>query len=375
MKILDQGVVFDATAAAPTRRFCAFTDTTVLSDGRILVAFHSGSAKESPDETVLMRVSPDGGCAWETVLDGLEPLSVDGAPGSWHHGRVTELAPGHLLGAFWWLDRTGGRPMINPATTGTAPNRIFLMDSHDDGRTWTNRRAVDTSPFPSVALMAAPLILSDGSVAVVSEAWKAYDDAGYGKHSAILTLSQDGGYTFDPSIVVAHDPANRLLFWDQRPAVDRETGRLVAMLWTHDREAGQDRNAHIAWSGPDGKSWSYPVDTGFAGQIPRPLILPGSRIFCAYIHRHHPPSLRGLLSPDFGRTWDLANEVVIYEHSPGRQAGMDVDRRGFTDYYADMGQWNFGHVEPGLLPDGTVFVSFYAGDSSSLSVRWARIGL
>jgi hypothetical protein len=375
VKLLDQGVVFDATAAAPARRFCAFTDTTVLSDGRILVAFHSGSAKESPDENVLMRVSPDGGCAWETVLDGLEPLRVDGAPGSWHHARVTELAPGHLLGAFWWLDRTGGRPMINPETTGTAPNRIFLMDSHDDGRTWTNRRAVDTSPFPSVALMAAPLILSDGSVAVVSEAWKSYDDAGYGEHSAILTLSHDGGYTFDPSVVVAHDPENRLLFWDQRPAVDRETGRLVAMLWTHDREAGQDRNAHIAWSGPDGKSWSDPVDIGFAGQIPRPLILPGSRLFCAYVHRHHPPSLRGLLSPDFGRSWDLANEVVIYEHSPGRQAGMDVDRRGFTDYYADMGLWNFGHVEPGLLPDGTVFVSFYAGDSSSLSVRWARIGL
>jgi hypothetical protein len=54
---------------------------------------------------------------------------------------------------------------------------------------------------------------------------------------------------------------------------------------------------------------------------------------------------------------------------------MDVDQRGFTDYYADMGLWNFGHVEPGLLPDGSVIVAFYAGDTQSLSVRWARIGL
>jgi hypothetical protein len=377
VKILDQGIVYDATAAAPSRRFCAFTNTTVLAGGAILVAFHAGSAKESPDENVLMRLSRDGGCTWEVILEGLEPLIIDGKRGSWHHGRVTEQAPGHLLGAFWWLDRSApGRPMINPETTGTLPNHIFLMDSFDEGRTWNHRRQVSTLPFPSVALMGAPLMLAGGRIGIVSEAWKTYYDTGYGEHSAILSISHDGGYTFEPSIVVAHDPANRLLFWDQRAAVDPESGRLVAMLWTHDREAGQDRNAHIAWSKtPDGTSWTDPIDAGFAGQIPRPLILPGGRVLCTYIHRHHPPSLRAILSPDFGQTWDLPGELVIYEHASGRQAGMDVQQRGFTDYYADMGLWNFGHIEPGLLPNGNAVVAFYAGDSQSLSVRWARIEL
>ena len=133
-----------------------------------------------------MRLSADGGRTWEAVCDGLPPLVVDGKLGSWHHGRVTEVALGHLLGAFWWLDRSDpSRPMINPVTTGTLPNRIFLMDSFDDGRTWINRREVDTRPFPSVALMGAPLLLADSSIAVVSEAWKTYDDASYGEHAAI----------------------------------------------------------------------------------------------------------------------------------------------------------------------------------------------
>ena len=374
MKILDQGIVYDATSAQSHRRFCAFTNTTILSDGRILVAFHAGSAKEAPDENVLMRLSADGGRTWEAICDGLEPLTVDGKLGSWHHGRVTELAPGHLLGAFWWLDRSDpSRPMVNPETTGTLPNRIFLMDSTDDGRTWTDRREVDTRPFPSVALMGAPLALKDGGIAVVSEAWKTYDDASYGEHSAILSISHDGGYTFEPSVAVAHDPANRLLFWDERLAVDPESGRLVGMFWTHDRAAQQDANAHIAWSQtPNGRSWTYPADAGFAGQIPRPLPLPGNRLVCVYVHRHWPPSLRAVLSSDFGRTWDVANELVFYEHEAGAQAGVD-GKRDFADYYADMGLWNFGHVEPGRLPDGSVFAAFYAGDAQSLSVRWARI--
>ena len=379
MKILDQGIVHDASKAAPSRRFCAFTNTTVLSDGRILVAFHAGSAKESPDENVLMRLSADGGRTWEAVCDGLEPLTIDGKLGSWHHGRVTELRPGHLLGAFWWLDRSAGRPMINPETTGTLPNHIFLLDSFDDGRTWTNRRGVDTRPFPSVALMGAPLVLADGSIAVVSEAWKTYDDASYGEHSGILSISHDGGHTFEPSIVVAHDPANRLLFWDERLAVDPGSGRLVGMFFTHDRVAQQDTNVHIAWSKTaDGKSWTDPVDAGFAGQLPRPLILPagGGRTpcVCVYVHRHWPPSLRAILSPDFGQTWDVEGELIIYDHTIGSEAGMD-GKRGFADYYEDMRFWTFGHVEPGLLPDGTLLAAFYAGDSQSLSVRWAHIQL
>ncbi len=366
--------MYDASVAPAGRRFCAFTNTTVLAGGRILVAFHCGSAKEAPNENVLMRLSADGGQTWQAVCEGLEPLVVDGKQGSWHHGRVTEAGPGRLLGAFWWLDRSDPtRPMINPQTTGTLPSRIFLMDSRDDGRTWDNARPVDTEPFPSVALMGAPLRLAGGAIGIVSEAWKTYEDSSYGEHHAILSVTTDEGRSFTTT-VVAHDPANQVLFWDQRLAVDPRTGALLGMFWTHDRVAAQDQNAHIAWGTGDGQQWSYPIDAGFAGQIPRPLVLPDGRVLCVYVHRHWPPSLRALLSRDGGQTWDRADELVFYEHAPGAQQGMDGPR-GFRDYYADMRVWSFGHAEPGLLPDGSVFVAYYAGDAGSLSIRWARLVL
>ena len=154
-------------------------------------------------------------------------------------------------------------------------------------------------------------------------------------------------------------------------AVDPETGRLAAMFWTHDRVAGQDVNAHIAWGSPDGRQWTYPVDAGFAGQIPNPVVLADGRLMAVYVHRHYPPSLRAVVSSDFGKTWDVANELVYYEHGAA-QAGM-AGTVELSNYYDDMGVWSFGHTHAGLLPDGTVFVAWYAGDADSLSIHWARI--
>ena len=302
-----------------------------------------------------MRLSADGGRTWEAVCDGLPPLTVDGKLGSWHHGRVTELAPG-ICSA-----RSGGSTAPTPPADDQPGDDGYAAEPHLPDGFVRRRPHLDQSARGGHAALPVrradgrALVLADGDyLAVVSEAWKTYDDASYGEHSGILSISHDGGYTFEPSVAVAHDPANRLLFWDERLAVDPESGRLIGMFWTHDREAGQDRNAHIAWAKTlDGTSWTYPIDAGFAGQIPRPLPLPGGRVLCVYVHRHRPPSLRAILSPDFGQTWDAAGELVFYEHPFGPQAGMDVSQRGFTDYYADQRLWNFGHVEPGLLPDGS----------------------
>jgi len=375
MKIVDQGIVFDATNAPPERRFCAWTNPTVLSDGTWLVSFHSGSAKDAPDENTIIRGSTDQGKTWETFCAGLDPREVDGIPGTWHSGRVTEIEPGRLLGAFWWVDRSNpDRIMCNPDTTGTLPCHTFVMDSFDGGRTWENARHIDTGRFVAVSLMGPPHLLSNGDIALPFEAWKTYYDTSYGEHHAILCISHDGGQTFDLPLVVANDPANKLLFWDNRLAVSPATGDMIGMFWTHNREAQQDMNAHVAWGSADGTGWTYPVDAGFAGQIPTPTVLPDGRVLAVYVHRHHPPSLRAILSNDGGKTWDLENELVFYEKDMGAEAGMDSTRE-IEDYYADMRIWSFGHTEARQLPDGDLLVSYYAGDENSLSVRWARIAM
>jgi hypothetical protein len=248
------------------------------------------------------------------------------------------------------------------------------MDSLDDGRTWTNRRELDTKPFEGVATTGAILKLAEGVMALPCEAWKSYYDTSYGKHHALLWTSRDGGQSFTSAVVSAHDPTANLFFWDQRLAVDPETGRLIALFWTHDRAAQQDVNVHVAWGSPTGEDWTAPVDTGFAGQIASPLALSGGRVLAVYVHRHHPPTLRAVLSKDFGKTWDVDHELIFYESGAGSESGIG-GRREFGDYWADMNLWSFGHPEAALLSNGEVFVAFYGGDAQAMSMRWARIAL
>ena len=372
MKLIDQGIIFDAQTAPPHQRANCFTSLALLPSGDVLASFHTGSTKDSPDENVMIRRSSDLGKSWETIFEGLEP-AIDGVRGAWRYGGLSLLDDRRLLGAFCWFDRSDpARPLANPKTQGTLPSRVFVMESEDEGRTWTRRSEVDTRPFAGIASTGPVLNLANGDLGVHYESWKSYEDTSAGRHHAILRLSHDEGRTFDPAVIVANDPAANVFYWDQRLAVDPETGTLIGLYWTHDRSAQRDINIHIGWGSEDGKVWTKPMDTGIAGQIANPLPLPGGRVLAVYVHRHYPPGLRAVLSHDFGKTWDTAGELVFYEGQSGRESGMD-GKRDFGDYWNDMNVWSFGHPEAALLPDGDVLAAFYGGTPGALSMRWARL--
>jgi len=374
MRVIDRGVIFDAANAPANQRFCSFTSTLVLADGRIVVAFRAGSSKDSADENIIIRLSADEGKSWETVFDGLDPV-VDGLPGCWRSAALTELKPGRLIGSWCWFDRSDpSRPLANPETQGTLLSRVFVMESEDDGRTWIGRREVETKPFEGIATTGRILKLGKRDLAVQYEAWKAYDDPSPGEHHAVLRVSHDEGHTFPQTYIVAHDAAARRFYWDQRLDVEPASGQLIALFWTHDRVAGQDINVHVSQGWPTGRSWAGPFDAGFAGQIASPLCLGGERVLAVYVHRHDPPSLRAILSEDFGRRWDVESELVFYESEAGRESGIG-GKREFAAYWEDMSRWSFGHPEAGRLSNGDLFVAYYAGGPHAMGMHWVRIAL
>ncbi|MCS6817729.1 MAG: exo-alpha-sialidase [Blastocatellia bacterium] len=374
MRIIDRGVIFDATSAPLEARFCTFPSLARLESGRLIVGFRSGSSKDSADEDVRIMASDDGGYTWQMVLDGFGEFP----PGSGGRIRCIALTAlgTRLIASLAWVDRSDPtRPLANPQTQGLLPTKVFFTWSEDDGRSWVTPHEVPLAPHKGNATTGSLLLLKDGRLALPYEAWKEYDDPRPGHHHAALRISADGGMTWDEMAIVAHDPSGQVLYWDQRLTMDPETGELIAMFWTYDRQAQQDRDIHIAWGSPDARQWSQPVSIGIAGQICAPLALGDGRVFAAYVHRHDPPSLRAILSDDFGRTWRTEEEIVFYEKKHGgRESGMG-GKRAFDEYWVDMGRWTFGHPTPLLLPDGTVFVAFYAGDETAMGIQWVRLAL
>jgi hypothetical protein len=340
----------------------------------LVVAFRTGSTKDSADEDVHVMLSEDQGATWRSVFEGFGNTPPDSG-GRIRSAGLTEVRPGRLMGAFTTFDRSDpSLPLANPETQGTLPARTFVGESENAGHSWSPLREVSLAPHEGT-LTGNTLILRDDTLALPYEAWKGYYDPSPGEHHASLRLSADGGKTWTGPVIVAHDSHNRLLYWDQRLCVNPQDGRLVGMFWTHDRQAQQDVPIHIAWGAPNGMEWSEPVSTGVAGQICTPLYLADGRLFAAYVHRHSPPSLRAMLSTDDGHAWDSDGELLFYAKTLERQESGMQGKRDFGDYWADMNIWTFGHPAAVQLANGEVLVAYYAGDSAAMSIHWVRIAL
>jgi hypothetical protein len=374
MRVVSSGAIFDARTLAPHQRWTAFTAVTRVGDGTLLCTFRRGSQRDSLDGHVCVFASTDQGETWEERYDGSGKTDWNGVPGEDKALLLAEVEPGRLVASGLWVDRSEpSRPWIDQITTGLSPMRTFQMTSVDGGRTWGPRRQVDLAPHPAASPTGPVFWLATGELAQPYEHWKDAADSSPGRPAAYLRLSRDRGATWPGFALVARHPDNALFYWDLRLAVHPTTGQFVGMFWTHDPGAGQDVDIHITWGSSDGRRWEAPVPTGLPGQHCQPIPVGGDRLAAAYVHRKDPPGIRVALSADFGRTWDRASEVVVYDSSAGTESGADRSR-SLSDYWSDMNAWRFGHPRGVLLPDGPVLVVYYAGDQTT-SVRWAKVAV
>lgn len=378
MKIVDRGIVFDGSSAPPEARFCTTPGVVCLTNGRLVTSFRAGRAKESSDEDVRVMISDDEGATWQPQFVGFGDYLVGGRRGRIRSVALTEISPNGLIGSFIWFDRSDPTLQItNPETTGVLASRVFVAESDDAGHSWSPLREVPVAPHKGVSATGSNiLILRDGTLALPYEAWKDYYDTSPGAHHAALRLSSDGGKTWTGPVITDNDPRReRVFYWDQHLSIHPDDGRLLAMFWTHDRQLQQDLPIHIAWGSPDAKEWTPPVSTGIAGQITAPIVLPGGRVLAVYNHRHDPPSIRAILSDDFGQSWRMEEELVLYEKTlGGGEAGMG-GKRDWGDYWEDFRRWTFGMPTVCLLPNGYVMAMYYAGDTEAMSIHWVRITL
>jgi hypothetical protein len=370
MRIVEQGIIYDAAVAPPERRSCAFTSLVALRDGSYRCSFRAAPGRDIPGGRLRIMGSADGR-AWEVVHPGVT-LALDGIEGDMYAGYLAELTPGVLTGSFVWVDRSNpALSFVHPETTGVLEMRNLLATSTDGGAHWTDWRRLNLGPEEGCSCTGPVFEPELGVLAFPYETWKSYEDPGPGNHTASLRLSRDEGATWEERRIVAADPSGKIFFWDQRIAVHPETGELVAMFWTHDRERGVDIDNHIAWSKGVDADWSRPKSTGWSGQHCQPLSLGGDRLASVHTERTAPGGIIVRLSDDFGRTWSAAAPLRIDEP----QAKPTQRNQSFEEFWQSMMTWPFGHPRAVLTPEGDILAAWYAGEDDVIGMNWSRISI
>lgn len=315
-------------------------------DDRLVVRIHSSSESglyddfyvQEPRSTELQ--SMDGGVSWEPS-EGQFPLSgVVTAEGKrlyiWNEMLKGERLQEHLGNeGLGHLYRPGAQMMhrLYPGErraeleaqglfmfdafeglVATLPE-IVLLDSDDDGATWSQRKMEQAPDFAWICgwHQRRGLVLDDGTLLGAVYGLKGHTDAA---RRVWITRSIDGGrtWTFTQLYQDGSDPIGI----GETCLTLLPSGRVMAMSRPH----FADRHAMCCtFSDDGGRTWTRPKQVPFWGYPPHVIVLENGDVMVSYAYRRHPFGIRACISHDEGETWDVENEKIIRDDSLPKGVG------------------------------------------------------
>lgn len=371
MRIVASGMLGRAEPGTD-RANLTFPMALSLADGTLIATLRAGPEKDTASDRIEVYRSADEGTTWSGPEHPFTAPAVDGKAGSLKICYLTELAPGRLIAAAMWIDRTTypGQPLFNAETEGCLPMAILVADSRDNGRSWGAWRIVPMPGEIGPPSLTSPILkLADGRLAMSIETNKPYLDRSRWKQRAVYFYSSDEGQNWLGPVTVAEDPTGRIFNWDLRAAVAPD-GRIASFAWTYDSQTSTYLDIHRRISSDGGLSWTAPEAIGVSDQAARPAIRRDGSVVLAWVDRFGTRSIRARYAPAVDASFDPGSEVVIYTHGAGEAASSDTG-----DMLASMDLWSFGLPFAEALPSGDVLVFYYAGEPRALDVRWARLAV
>lgn len=375
-KIINQGLVFDASTAPAARQACYFTSLAQLASGTILAGWQTGLTKHSPTNTIRIARSTDQAESWQGIPWEFE-TSLDGIPGSLAAAEMIEAEPGRLLLFSTWFDRSDpDRPLFNPETEGILRSQQILAISTDEGNSWGPWQVIPTPGLTGCATTGPPIKWPDGTIAHAFESFKEFDDPEPAVLGAWLVTTSDGGRSFGAPWLIARDPADQVYYWDQRLFAGEEAGEFLALFWTHDRAGQKDLDLHqLQASLADGsQAAAKPRPTGIPGQIASAGITTDGRLLAFIVDRGNPGTMTLWQSDDDGSSWPKEACLVVHVHDEQAAISQGTEDIDFAEYWEDMGKWSFGHPTMIPLENGEWLLAYYAGTPQAMSIHWAKIG-
>lgn len=338
-----------------------------------LCGFRGGPTKaDVAQERALLAVSRDGGQSWTEPTEPFVDPMPNGKPGTLRGIGLTPLGGQRVCALTTWVDASEpDKPFFDAESEVLLDCQLFMSISEDGGRTWPALQRIEAHPYNQPTPATGPIVaLPDGRIMCQFELNKGAHQQGDWVHKPVIKVSADDGRSWGPAVTPAHDPGNRIYYWDQRPTALRD-GTLINAYWVYDRQASSYMNTRVNFSHDSGQTWTQPIDIGFEAQ-PSPVVeLPDGRLVMVYMDRTQAVAVRARISEDHGQTWPEATQVTIAE-GPTMAAQRHYDN--MADAWRAMEkQFAMGLPSAVVTKEGDIAITYYGGeDVDHTTIHLAR---
>ena len=337
IEVTDRHVVYENPTPQNRSRHGYFPGPIRLPSGDLLALFVLGEAFEAADLTTVVSRSRDQGRTWELEgpLHQKDPEHIYDADSM----KPNLLQDGTILATGYRFHRTDpDQLLVNTETDGVRGGDNLVSHSTDEGRTWTTPEVMQRSR-PELIESSGPTIqLRSGSILGCGSLFPMWDGSDPSDKKGVIFRSEDGGMTWNDETRLFVGLPDGCAPSEPR-LCEMSDGRVVALAWTANHNAGVNLPNHVAVSHDGGVSWSDPSDTGVKAQASNLIHWRDDLLLSIHSHREGEEIGIFVRVVDFSNDeWKVAEAVNVWDNAPSMQVAN----------YATMGT-NLRFGQPSLL--------------------------
>lgn len=261
-----------------------------------------------------------GSVSWEKDFRPIYPEAAA-------YPRAAVLSDGRLLVAF-----------AHPTPAGRA---IACVVSSDGGKSWAGYQRICEHPKPVDLDNPFPLQLADGTVLV---AYRHHNRRNRKFRIEVSSIKDGDPWTLRSTVAIGSQG-----IWE--PFLLALPDGAVQVYYASEEGAYPDQRIEMRTSGDGGKSWGMPVTVaeknGSRDGMPGVVQLDNRELLAVFEAQDVPPFrfvIRGVRSPDLGRTWSATRQSI------------------YCPQHLVAAPWSAGAPSIIRLPDGRLMVSFQSDE-------------
>ena len=372
LEIIDSGILYINPDPAHYHVFASHAHPLQLSAQEFVATYQRGDGMYAVNGNIALTRSLDGGVTWQHQ-GFLHDKTGDDRPYSYHDGFLSRVADGSLVVLAFRSDRSQpDKPMFSPSG-GLIENEPVLFFSSDGGHTWSQPLPIQL-PADLVATPASTIVeLADGRWLATFDQWHAYDDDRPYKPIMLACTSADRGRTWSPMQTMADGAAVGKGFWHGK-TLRLNDDQLFTLYWAADMtqpdQGAVNLPIHYAITDANASTWPMPQPTILPGQTNWPAQLPDGTLAAIYTRREgEQPGFLVVLSTDLGQSWDLENQVRLWDTTGWTHLGISSPDK----YPRSHDTVAFGAPTLMTTLEGELYASWWCTYASITHIRWARL--